>query len=488
MSRHAAILSPTPPVALPAAVDRLDVSRSAFDSVRLSICLLVLITISRIHQHFSFLRPLRPALLLAVIAVFAALANRRSLRADHLWKTLPPRLILGLAIMSCISAIFGISLGGSATFILFEYSKVIVLAFLLVLAIRNTRDLLVFIWAYVVSAGVLSWLSIFVFRMSRPSNDGLARILNGYTYDANDIGVVILIGLALSLLTYQASGKTGRLVSATIMVGIGITLAKTGSRGAFIGAIATGMGVLFLLKAVSLPRRLAYVLVPAVALSVAAPPGYWTQMLTILSPKQDYNWTSPTGRRELFKHGMAYMWSYPLTGIGVDNFPKAEGTISVRAINWDPSMAGIKWSAPHNSFLEAAAEMGLPGIILFGTLVGATIMIPIRLRRKIPRGWATGNPEQRFLSLATNYLPIAGIGFAVSGFFVSFAYSDPIYILGAFSAGLTACVADRLARDRIGVMVPPSTLVESRAAQITAPTTTREWRSRRWATGLPHAR
>lgn len=489
MSRRALVVAPVVPATpreFVREVETLAVSKATFDAVRLSVCVLVLITISRVHQHFGFLRPFRPALVVALFAVFAALANRHALRADHLWRTLPPKLIAALAIMACISAVFGISLGGSGSFILYEYSKVLVLAFLLILAIRNARDLLMFLWAYVVAAGVLSWLSIFVFRMTRPSSDGLQRILSGYSFDANDIGLVVLIGLALSLLTYHVSGKTGRIVSTLVMIGIGITLAKTGSRGAFLGAIATGLGILFLVRAVSVPQRLAYMVIPAVALFLSAPQGYWDQMRTLLSPKEDYNWNSQTGRKELFKRGMTYMWSHPLTGIGIENFPRAEGTISVRVQNWDPTQPGIKWSAPHNSFLQAAAEMGIPGIILFGALVGSTIVIPIALRRKIPRHWAGGDPEQRFLHLATNYLPVAGVAFATSGFFVSFAYVDPIYILGAFSAGLSTGVADRLARDRRPAATEASVPEASAAAAVAA--SAPEWRSRRWVAGLPHAR
>ena len=125
--------------------------------------------------------------------------------------------------------------------------------------------------------------------------------------------------------------------------------------------------------------------------------------------------------------------------------------------------------------------MGIPGITLFVCLVLSAIVTPIAMRKRIPRHWATGDPEQRFLYLATNYLPVAGVAFAASGFFVSFAYSDPVYILGAFSAGLTTCVSDRVARENrvSGAEQAPTRVQVDRGP---------EWRSRRFRVGLSHGR
>lgn len=69
------------------------------------------------------------------------------------------------------------------------------------------------------------------------------------------------------------------------------------------------------------------------------------------------------------------------------------------------------------------------------------------LRRRLPQGWAHGDPEQRFLSGATLYLPISFVGFATTAFFVSFTYQDPIYILAAFVAGLHVARRSRLQRE-----------------------------------------
>ncbi|MGH7926743.1 MAG: O-antigen ligase family protein, partial [Candidatus Binatia bacterium] len=334
----------------------------ATDPYRRLVAILLIMTISRIHQHFGFLDPLRPALVLTILAGAYAYMNPRFLHPG-IFETRPAKLILAMGFMACLSVPFGISMGASGRFIIEDYSKVILFAFLVIAGVRFTRDLYTFIWAFVASIGFLSYLSLFVFKMTKATSDGVSRILNGYSYDANDIGTVAVVGLPLVLLALTTSTGKKKMVAAFILLGVGGTIAKTGSRGAFLGLIAVGIGLLVMLKSVPVAKRLAFVAVTAVALAFFAPAGYWEQMKTLTSPKEDYNWTSPTGRREVFKRGVNYTVRHPLTGLGIENFARAEGTLSDRAIAQarDPSLPGIKWSAPHNSFLQAAAELGIPG-------------------------------------------------------------------------------------------------------------------------------
>lgn len=44
---------------------------------------------------------------------------------------------------------------------------------------------------------------------------------------------------------------------------------------------------------------------------------------------------------------------------------------------------------------------------------------------------------------ATSFLPLAMIGFAVTAFFVTFAWMDPLYILAALTTGLYVAVHER---------------------------------------------
>jgi O-antigen ligase len=421
------------------------------DPLRFALFTLMLLTVSRIHEHFGALSALRPALLLAGLAFAYALLHPQSLGGTRWLRTWPAKTVVALGILACLSAVFGISLGASAMTILQDYSKVLLFGLLLMATIRRTEDLRAYVWAYVVSGGLLVWMSLFVFGMDKASPDGIARLNFRYSYDANDVGPILLVALGLTLLTFHTSRLKGKLGSAAILLGIGVTLAKSGSRGALIGLVAALLALLLLVKQASVVSRLAVVVLVIGGLAVAGPPGYWDQMKTILRPTNDYNWTLPGGRKEIWLRGLGYMESYPLFGLGIGNFGRAEGTISDRARNWNPGEAGIKWSAPHNSFVEAGAELGVPGLVLWTSLVLGGIVAMRRLRRRLPRRWAVGDPEQRFLYLGTSYFSVALSGFAASSFFVSFTFLDPAYILAAFMTGMYVCVERKLAE-------PPATI------------------------------
>src|SRR5690606_30601648 len=101
------------------------------------------------------------------------------------------------------------------------------------------------------------------------------------------------------------------------------------------------------------------------------------------------------------------------------------------------------------------AELGVPGLVLWTSLIIGVIIGLGRLHRRLPKSWRKGDPEQRFLSLALLYVPVSMIGFAVASAFVSFAWIDIVYILAAYTAGLYVCVAQKR-RERGGHLGVPA--------------------------------
>ena len=416
----------------PRAIVAAQAPRLRDDPFRLSLIILIILSLSKFGGYFGILRQLRPALLLFAFCVGYAFLHKQKLNAANLAGNWTVRLFVAIAVVVAGSAVFGISLGHAATYILGNFSKTLAITFLMILTVRDLSDVRRLAWGFALGGIVLAYLSIFVV--------GISKETSGVSYDANDVGVFMVMTLPIVMMLLQSSkSRFERIVAITGIILLAVTVVKTQSRGAFIGMLVVGAGLL-LMPGIAIWRRAFYLVAAAVTMVLAAPSGYWTMMQSVLSdPKADYNWDAVNGRRNIAKRGIGYMYDYPVFGVGIDNFRVAEGTISEKARNLMPGH-GIRWAAPHNSFVQSGAEAGVPGLLLWVSLLLSNILIPLRLGRGIPRTWRRGNSEQRFVAAASFYLPLAQIGFAVTAFFVSFAWMEPLYMLSAIVAGLNLVV------------------------------------------------
>lgn len=421
---------------MPAAEDSLWRQIVPRNGYTLALWVMLVLSISRIHMHLSFLAAFRPALVAALAALAFALMQPSLLSKANL-RMKPARYMIALVVMACISVPFGISIGSSGKFLLESYFRVVLAYILLTLAIRSRLELQQYLWGWVLSCGILSWMATSVFQLK--STKGVARLSHLYTYDANDIGVILVVGIPLILAVIETSRRPGKIVGLGVLAWTGFALARSGSRGSFVGLLLLIPCFLVWVKHVPIRHRLAAVGLIAGALLIAAPTGYWEQMRSLTKPTEDYNWESETGRRKVAQRGLDYMSDHPLTGLGVDNFGKAEWTISEMAQDRYRTR-GIKGSAAHNTWLQAGAEMGIPGLILWCVMVFGTLISVARERLRMPAAWRTGDHDQRVLFALATYLPLSILGFAITSTFVSFAYSDPMYYLAAMSAGLLVII------------------------------------------------
>jgi O-antigen ligase len=438
--------------------------RAAGDPFRTTLFVLIVLSVSRIHQQFSALKVLRPALVLTGLAVVIAFAKPALLSKRGLLQTWPAKLIAGFAIVSCLSMLFGIAFGNSALFILTVYAKTIIFAYLIIVAMRTPRDLYGLVWTIVISTALLCWTSLFIFKVQHYAA-GYDRLAGLDTYDANDLGLVLLVGFAFTLLAFQTAGMWGKGFCAVVLVGIGAAISKSGSRGALLGLVACGIAIL-LLGRISIVKRVAFIALTGTALSMFSPPGYWKQMSTLLNPKADYNWDAPNGRRQVMLRGITYFKQYPLFGLGINNFAKAECSISDRAIHHAANTA-LRCTPPHNAYLEAGSELGVGGLILWLLMIPGGAISLIRLDRRMPRAWEHGTAEQRFLFVAPSYLAIGFVGFSVGSFFLSFAWMDVTYVMvAAWAALLLAIQSVVTAQTPVQAGAPPAPVSRYRASVV----------------------
>src|SRR5207244_2377732 len=93
--------------------------------------------------------------------------------------------------------------------------------------------------------------------------------------------------------------------------------------------------------------------------------------------------------------------------------------------------AGVRWSAPHNSFVQVGAELGVPGLALFVGLIASAF---VALRRSDLGTAAIGAAQTP--SDLTQALTASLIGFVVGAFFLTLAYSEILYTLVALAVGV----------------------------------------------------
>lgn len=383
------------------------------------------------------LTALRPTLLLMLASAAYWALNPSAGRMENIVRYWPGKVMIALACLACGSAVFGISQGRAGTAIIDSLVTVWVLIFLAVATVGNPIGLKRLVWAFLLGITAISWISFFI--------TGLSKTQNHASYDANDTGLFLVVSLPLAVWLFRSSGRYGRMLAAACFALNAFMIPKTESRGTFLGLLAVIGGILLLHKGISIARKAMVLGVVALVFALGASE-YWTTSSEVLTnPTEDYNWNALNGRRQVAIRGIGYMLDYPLFGLGVSNFPMAEGQISDQAVNrvWG---TGLRWTSAHNSFVQAGAEMGVMGLVLWSSLIFGSLAHLLRLRARFGRGTRRRSGTADFVELGTTYLPVAWLGFAVCAFFVSFAYYEPVYLLAVFSIGIIRCARAAHAR------------------------------------------
>ena len=183
-------------------------------------------------------------------------------------------------------------------------------------------------------------------------------------------------------------------------------------------------------------------------------------MKTIENPRADYNWDyrqrAPASRatRTRLHDVVPDLWARHQQ---LPEWPSVR--FPTRPRRTSPAL-GIRCTPPHNAYIEAGAETGIPGGILWIVMVPGGVIWLLRLRRRIPPSWANGDPEQRFLYFCTLYFAVLLVGYSAGSFFLSFTWYDVTYYIFALLAALQVAVTEKLRRTLGGaVSRMPSVLV-----------------------------
>lgn len=315
--------------------------------------------LGRVQEVFPVLWPFRLVLLTAVLLIIMTVLNKGLARPRLalFWRSRTFRwfaVMVALMLLSVFTSIYkSHSLSAAKEFVL--YFGVILLA--LNCQVDRKEDFkfgLIGIVLTMFIMGIICYVS--------PRYVEGSRVAANWSYDPNDTALFFVMLLALILPSAKYVRRLYRwFLYVLAVMGVGVVI-LTQSRGGLVAGVVT-ITAWGLSRGVKGVVRLFLLGTLGVTLILAVVPAEQLQRFTSIGDlESDYNMTAKGGRMDIWKNGLSVFMENPIFGTGFDTFKIAEGLAN----------AGGKWSQAHNSFLEVAVELGLPGIIVFlGMLLSA---------------------------------------------------------------------------------------------------------------------
>lgn len=414
------------------------VSHTKYDLLLICLSAVLLTFVWRIHLVFPILAKLQLPSIASLGAYALFLLDRDPRRKLNFLRHPVTAILIAIFVLMVVTLPFGLVPSRSFSFLVRDHVKTLIFVLLLAVSIRSFSDVETTAGIQVFGAAVAS--AFFLLKYPATGSTGLGL------YDNNDFSLVVVGVLPLAVYFVLRPRNRAILTRLASLVALALLLAAavvTDSRAGFLGLVAIGAYLVLRFKAIPVRVRLVVVAAGIAGLAVVAQQAYWERVSTLTDLKSDYNWAggSPTGRMEVWKRGVGYMFEDPVTGVGVGNFKSAEGRSEEgrRRLIYG---RGWKFSSPHNSFIQIGAELGLFGLLLFIALLACAFRTVHCLGKS-----ARSLTVRRRGSAALLAQALGGsiLGYIVVGFFLSHAYSAFAYSIFAMIAGL-----DRVSQPETG--------------------------------------
>jgi len=302
---------------------------------------------------------------------------------------------------------------------LVQQGKLVLVALVAVNALRTPGQVRVFIVFVLASYLVFPIRATVVNYMHGYTN--LGRAIGPFIYEnANDLAAITILMLAPALALFAGEPRRPliRWFGLACAVPFVITILLTQSRGAFLALVAMGLP-----SGIGLARRRPR-LVPVFGALIAlalylAPAGLWERLggLKNATSIETIGDMDPEGsarmRFALLQTAGRMVADHPVLGVGLGAYAHANR-------DYNPALGAYD---THNTYVNIAAETGLPGLILFLAMMVSLLREAIAARRYADRlGSSSGAAE------VPRWLFLGLIAFLIAAVFGSFAKLAFVYV------------------------------------------------------------
>lgn len=326
--------------------------------------------------------------------------------------------------------------GGSVSFLLGSFLKVVAVFWLLSDVVNTVARLRLVAWALTLMAVPIAATALHHFISGTFIQGQIDERIVGYeaplTGNPNALALVLNLILPLSLALFLITRRT--LVRVLLLAVIALDamgVVVTFSRAGFL-MLAMVMGT-YVYRLLRRPER-AWAIAVLVLLLMCAPlvpPDYLDRLATIGDIDSD-----PTGSAQQRWNdtltATRLVLTNPIVGAGI-----GQGVVALNEVR------GPKWLVVHNVYLEYAVDLGLPGLLLFLLLLVRCIAGARFVRRQ-----SAGVPASRDLFFLAEAIQTSLVAFAFVGFFYEVAYEFYFYYFAGLAVALRA-VSDAEGRSPI---------------------------------------
>jgi len=384
------------------------------------VALYMFVSMGRLHELVPGLGGLpigKLCLLLALWAAFTMDKERPALIANN--HVLVKR-VLYLVILAVVSVSFSVWKSHSLDVLKGPFLSLIILFFLIIKTTKSYQDLKFYFFALLVIAGALAF--------STATLGATGRLTVGNTFDPNDLAMVLVTISPFAVVFFLKASGTMKIALGGLMATILLAIILTGSRGGFLGLVAVG-GYLSLKRYPGIDgekgkiyffRKLVLAVVAVSLFFAFSPPEYIERINSLFNLESDYNVSDTRkGRLAIWGSGIDMMLSKPY-GVGVGAFAAAQGML----------VDDGAYKAAHNSLILIGVELGFIGLFLY-------LSFYLLALKHLSIIQSAASPEKREMCFFNIALRAALLGFFVTSFFLSQAYSPLFYCMVTFSVLLS---------------------------------------------------
>ncbi|MDX2367594.1 MAG: O-antigen ligase family protein [Colwellia sp.] len=235
----------------------------------------------------------------------------------------------------------------------------------------------------------------------------------GFFNDPNDIGMFLVMNIPFVFYFYNKGKFPTKLLMLSILAAIGYGIYLTGSRGTLLGAGAL-LGVYYLVVNAG----------PKLFITAAALAPIAAVTLTSLQSNID---ESASQRLEAWYDGILMLVANPIFGVGKGEFIERHGRVA------------------HNSYIQIAAELGVPGYSLWGGALVFTVLtgyLLVKVKKQKDKDKEELSIECQNELTMNKTLFFSMMGFMITAFFITRTYTLTLFIF----VGMTLASHIRLAK------------------------------------------